>query len=160
MGKLVNCDFLTAGRRRRLEWCLVVVCGLAGGCGPSGPPRVAVSGTVTFDDAPLESGTIAFVPAEGVVGPMAGGEIKNGTYRIEAINGPTLGEHRVEIRAWREGAEQITEGVGGATEGPSAGGTAAIIEMYIPSRYNTQSTLSAVIEKGENQHDFSLQAEP
>lgn len=127
------------------------------GCGPFGPPRVEITGTVTVDGAPLESGSIAFTPEEGVVGPMAGGDIKAGAYRIPATDGPTIGPHKVEIRAWRETGKVDVKGVANATAGPSGGGAAAQMEMYIPAEYNSHTKLRATVEQGENQLDFDIE---
>lgn len=128
------------------------------GCGPSGPTRVEISGVVTLDGKPLESGSIAIIPEAGVEGPMAGGEIKAGAYRIPATDGPTFGSHRVEIRAWRETGKATVAGVAGATGGPSAGGAVAQLEMSIPAEYNTKSKLQITVEQGENHHDFDLES--
>jgi hypothetical protein len=128
------------------------------GCGASGPPRVEISGLVTLNGKPLESGSIAFIPDAGVVGPMAGGEIKDGAYRIASTDGPTIGSHKVEIRAWRETGKVPVTGIAGATGGPSAGGTVANMEMYIPAEYNTKSNLQISVERGENHHDFDLES--
>ncbi|HRA89579.1 MAG TPA: hypothetical protein PK992_15945, partial [Planctomycetaceae bacterium] len=139
----------------------VISCVATSGCGSGGPPRVQISGKVTLDGAPLDSGSISFIPEEGVVGPMAGGEITpGGMYLIQATAGPTTGPHRVEIKAWQASGEHEVVGVGGSTVGPSAGGAVATSKMIIPSRYNAKSELSVQIEPGENAHDFTLKSEP
>lgn len=61
-------------------------------------PRAAVSGTVTIDGQPVRWGTIAFVPADNKNAPVAWGMISRGKYSISADHGPTVGDHRVEIR--------------------------------------------------------------
>lgn len=138
------------------RYVLLIAAGFLPGCGSSGPPRVEISGNVTVDDASLESGTIAFIPKEGVEGPSAGGEIKDGSYRITSADGPTVGPHIVEIRAWRGAGENVVTGIGGSATGPSGAVTAPKLEMYIPSEYNTKTTLSVTVEAGSNQHDFSI----
>jgi hypothetical protein len=147
---------------QRLLWVgvLALVTGISGGCGPSGPPRVEISGKVTWDGKPLETGTISFIPEEGLVGPMAGAQIVRGEYQIRADQGPTVGDHRVEIQAWKTSGQKEVAGVGGATTGPSAGGVVETIKMYIPEQYNTKSTLRATIEPDANRLDFDLKATP
>ena len=145
----------------RFNWVyigLLLTSGAISGCGPSGPPRVEISGSVTLDGAPLESGSIAFIPEEGVIGPMAGGEINKGVYRIAPTDGPTIGPHKVEIRAWREAGQVDVKGVANSTGGPSGGGAVAQMEMYVSADYNTNSKLHVAVEQGENQHDFDIES--
>jgi hypothetical protein len=52
---------------------------LAVGCGPSGIETVEVKGTIAQDGEPLPSGTITFMPKDGVASP-GGGVIKDGAY--------------------------------------------------------------------------------
>jgi hypothetical protein len=139
---------------------LALATGISGGCGPSGPPRVEISGKVTWDGKPLETGTISFIPDEGQTGPMAGAQIVQGGYQIRADQGPTLGGHRVEIQAWQTSGQTEVAGVGGATTGPSAGGVVETVKMYIPERYNKKSTLRVTIKPKANQLDFDLKAAP
>lgn len=49
------------------------------GCGSSESPLAPVSGTVYFNDAPLTSGTIVFVPdaSRGASGPLAHAQIQS-----------------------------------------------------------------------------------
>ncbi len=136
---------------------LVTGLGLLAGCaGESGPERALVRGTVTLDGVPVETGTIVFLPEEGVQGPSAGGEIHGGAFELSRDVGPVPGAHRVEIRATRnEGTTQVT-GVPGAESGPSAGGTVDKLVMYIPEKYNTKSTLKEDVKSGENEFSFAL----
>ena len=53
---------------------------LSAGCGSS----TAVSGSVEFEGRPVANGAITFTPEDGK-GPVAGGPITEGKYRIEAI---------------------------------------------------------------------------
>jgi hypothetical protein len=64
------------------------------GCGAGGSP---VSGAVSFDDSPVDSGTISFVPADGK-GPTFGGVIAGGRYEVVA---PTPGPKVVRVSAVR-----------------------------------------------------------
>ena len=76
-------DFFRAGRDKRFAWFLAGLVAIAAGCGPSGPERVKVSGTVTFQGSPLKNGTIVFVPAEGTKAPPSGANIENGRYMAD-----------------------------------------------------------------------------
>lgn len=66
------------------------------GCGPDGPQRVPVSGTVMLDGKPVGDATIIFTPSsEG--GLAAAATIENGTFVLTGLDGPTAGEHGVRI---------------------------------------------------------------
>ena len=130
------------------------------GGGASGPPRATVKGNVTFDGAPVEDGSIVFLPATGTKGPASGGTIRNGAYEIAKDAGPVPGKYRVEIRASRTTGTNVIKGAGGATEGPSAGGEVTSVKMYIPKQYNAESKLVADIVADANTQDFPLKSAP
>src|SRR5688572_116279 len=86
--------------------CLAVV--LLPGCGGSdGPERYAVSGSVTLDGQPLDSGSILFGP-EGDGGNGGGATITNGEYSIPADSGLVAGKYRVRITS-AGGATEVQE---------------------------------------------------
>jgi hypothetical protein len=124
---------------------------MAVGCGDEGS-RAEVHGTVTFEKQPVESGSIAFIPIDGTQGPATGGPIEGGAYRLARRDGPVIGPHRVEIRATRKTGQQILAGPG--AENPSA--MVDVVEMHVPAKYNSQSTLTAKIQAGVNKFDFDL----
>lgn len=76
--------------------------GLLAGCskGPVRPPTYAVTGTVTFKDAPLEGAQVIFVPS-GTGGQAAtaitdaSGKFSMGTY--QAKDGAQEGDYRVKV---------------------------------------------------------------
>jgi len=123
---------------------LAAVCAVLAGCGRGGPLLVPVSGRVTFDGRPVESGEILFRAADGAVASHAG-PIVAGRYETRVPAGPK----RVEIIATRRAAK-VAEKPGGGGESPPA-------EMYVPDRYNAASTLTAeVTADGPNEFDFTL----
>lgn len=77
---------------------LIVVCLLfATGCGTSpGFPAARLSGKVTIDGSPVESGAVTFLPLEKDRGPTAGAEITGGSYLCPAV---PLGKVRVTFAA-------------------------------------------------------------
>ncbi|HTN01897.1 hypothetical protein [Planctellipticum variicoloris] len=130
---------------------------LAAGCGgPSGPERAIVKGTVAFDGAPVESGTIAFLPVDGTEGPSSGGEIRDGEFLLPKESGAVVGQNRVEIRATRQNGKPVANGIAGVSEGPSAASSEAKVVMYIPPQYNVNSELKETIKAGENSLSFDL----
>ncbi len=120
----------------------------SGGCGRDTGGRVEISGTVRFQDAPLQTGTIEFASTDGK--HLNGSTIKGGKYAIPAAQGLTPGKYTVRISASQE------EGVAPAgPPGPEAETHRA--RALIPPEYNINSTLSAeVTHDGGNQFDFDL----
>ncbi len=138
---------------RHFHGAAFLVCAVAlltlltlGGCGPSSnaPARYRVSGTVSFDGAPLKSGDIQFVSTSGD-GAVDAGTITNGTYAVEA----TPGAKQVKITASR-----IVPG----KDNPGIPGT-PVYEDFIPAPYNESTTLEAEIKaNGNNTANFELQS--
>jgi hypothetical protein len=138
--------------RRRLALPLLLALQAIAGCGDAGPERAEVLGKVTFEGTPVASGSIAFIPAPGTTGPSVGGAINDGAYRIARSQGPVLGSYRVEIRATRKTGRQVAAGEG--ADDPAA--MVDEVEMFIPEKYHSQSTLTADIQSGVNEFDFQL----
>jgi hypothetical protein len=140
-------------RARKFRFAALAALGLlmagAPGCG-DGSGRVAVSGRVTVDGQALESGVIAFLPAEGTKGPAAGAEIKQGAYSVGRQGGPLPGTYRVEIKGTRKTGRQIKDSFSTAMVDE--------IEQFLPAKFNTESELSAEIKPGGSDSlDFTLQ---
>ena len=119
---------------------------LFSGCGAGGdegPARYKVTGRVTLDGKPLETGRINFLGGEG---GGDGGEINNGSYSLQA----TEGNKRVEITATRV-SDKSVEGKSDVNE----------TESLIPETYNSKSTLTAEISSDEpNEFSFDLKSAP
>jgi hypothetical protein len=114
---------------------------LANGCGPTAASTFPVEGQVTLDGKSLESGEVYFVVPGKTPLIFA---IKDG-----AFNGMApAGSYRVEICAYRP--RQTPVGMPGEKMPDTP-------ENYIPSRFNTQSELSATVEASkQNSVQFTL----
>ena len=127
---------------------LTVALGFCVGCG-GGVDRkdgLRVSGTVTFDGAPLPSGRIMFRQTTGEQQAFSG-EITDGAYVIQTAPG----DMRVEIVASRPVPGKFDN---------SNGTPEPVGEMYIPAKYNAESELTALVKAdGENQFPFELSAQ-
>jgi hypothetical protein len=89
--------------------CLVVIMGwilLTVGCGQK---SVTVSGTITWDGKPAESGTISFGPVSGA-GASFGGEIKDGKYRVKGAAKTAHGKTTATIVALRKTGRKTEAG--------------------------------------------------
>jgi hypothetical protein len=131
---------------------LILILIFAAGCGPTGPTRAEVSGTVTYNGQPVEQGAISFFPAPGVVGPEAGGEIKNGKYFIPRKTGPVVGKNRVELRSFQKSGRRIQD-----PTAPPGTLTDEITNIF-PPEFSSQSTLTKDIQKGKNEIVFEIKS--
>jgi len=130
--------------RRAVILVSAVLAGLAvtGGCGPSGPKLYPVSGTVTWNDAPLPDGDIIFVPE--LPGEVAG-KVKDGKFACMA----QPGDRKVKILATREGPVD-----------PQMG--APRREQFLPPKYSSGelTELRAVVKESDakdaNVYEFKL----
>jgi len=122
----------------------IAVFGLVGcGGGDTGPKEYSVTGKVTFEGAPVETGRITFRQVGGDQQAFSG-EIKDGAYSLKA----QAGKMTVHILASR-----IIPGKFDNSNGtPEPMG-----EMYLPKKYNDNSELTAeVTPSGSNDFPFDL----
>jgi hypothetical protein len=118
-----------------------LVAAVALGCGRS--ETVEVTGEVRFDGQPVPDGDILFFPQDGHPVPEPG-KIEAGRYRLQA----KPGSKKVQIRA-----SKVPPGA------VSKAGEPPIAENYIPSRYNSETTLTAEVTAGKvNELNFDLKA--
>lgn len=131
------------------------------GCGDSddGPLRAPVRGTVTLDGAPLDGGTITFIPTGDNVGPATGTTIENGAYRLGRDDGPLVGPNRVQISAIRPTGKLVAPLVAPETDGPVPELVEELADV-VPDRYNRGSELVRDVRPDEvNEFDFTLESE-
>lgn len=112
---------------------------LLAGCNPG---VVNVSGKVTFNGEPVPEGDIVF---RGEEKAMAG-KIKDGSYSMQA----PAGKSTVEITAYRDT---------GKIDRSNPGEESPVLEMYIPEKYNSKSTLTADTATGST-FPFELEGKP
>lgn len=104
-----------------------------------------VTGMVRIDGAPVEKGTITFIPADGK-GQTAGGEIKAGKYSVRV----GVGKMKVSISMPVEDKRKKLYPTADSPE----------MWMYregLPARYNEQTELELDVKSGTNQKDWDLQ---
>ena len=116
------------------------------GCGGSDLEKVEVTGTVTFNGEPIPNGDIMFYPKPGTEGPVSGAPIKDGKYKADGKGGVPIGEHWVEIRAFR--VRETTE----LPEGLSPEDLPGQRLQYLPANFNDQTALEASIPSGARRH--------
>ncbi len=120
------------------------------GCGKKATNgRLPVSGTVTFQGAPLDSGSIQFMPAD-TAGQFGGGAvITNGEYKIPEQQGLPVGKYKIVISAG-DPSQPVPEGQMPGETGPPA-------KERIPEEYNVKSDkVVEVVTDKENVFDFAI----
>ena len=120
---------------------VVLLCAM--GCNSS-QRDVVVTGNVTYQGKPVETGEIVFADATGSA-PSAHSQIVAGKYELRTLPG----KKQVRITATRETGKMLEGGMG-----------AQVPERVdlIPAQYNTSTTLSANVEPGANPPlDFKLE---
>jgi len=99
--------------------CLLAL-GTLAGCGrDEGPVRYDVSGTITFKNAPVPSGSIVFTPdtSQGNSGPQGTARIINGRYDTASGGRGTVGgPHMVHIIATAHERPEDAELIGPLAE--------------------------------------------
>ena len=146
-GKPVISETMVRVGTPRFTMLFVVLAGIAG-CMRS--DRVRSTGAVTFDDRPVETGAITFVPLDRGQAPEAA-PIVAGRYVLEG----RAGRRRVEIRGTRRLDDSQIPKTMPRLEG------VPLYEDYIPSAFNAASTLEIeVTAAGPNVFDFDLKSSP
>jgi hypothetical protein len=123
------------------------------GCGESGPARAPVMGQVTVAGKPLEAGRILFTPIAPNQGPATSARIAAGEYKLPKVEGPVVGQNRVEVEADLKIDFALDDETAFAKRGKP------LPPNPIPPKYNTQSTLAVEIKVGEeNKYDVAIPA--
>ncbi len=113
------------------------------GCGPESK-MIKVSGTVSVDGEPAKSGSISFIPTDGMTA-TTGGVIADGKYSCEA----PLGESKVEIRVPKVvGKKKLYD----TPDSP----VQEILAEVLPEKYNEKTELRFTGVKGKNEQAFDL----
>jgi hypothetical protein len=107
--------------------------------------RARVSGIVTYEGKPVESGAITFFPVDGK-SPTAGAMITQGEYSAVVA----LGEMKVVISA-----PKIVGGRKLYANNPQSPEMDLTVEA-LPERYNERSTLKVVLASAVEKRNFDL----
>jgi hypothetical protein len=115
------------------------------GIGCSKPATTAeVSGSVTVDGEPAETGAIGFFSVDGK-SPTSGGEIKEGRYTAQV----PFGKMKVEVRVPKVvGHQKLYDTPDSKTQ--------PVMQETLPEKFNDQTELRIDVQPGTNEHDFDL----
>ena len=143
-------------RRRALGRHVPVLMGLlllftAAGCGPRSD-RLAISGKVNLNGAPLDAGSIRFSSVPGQKLYATGAMVKDGEYQIPRPKGLPPGRYRVEINSPDLKAPPVaTRPAPGEPLGPPTA------PERIPPEFNTDSTQVVEVAAGkDNEFVFDI----
>ncbi len=116
--------------------------------GCADPTTGIVSGTITVDGMPAETGAISFIPIDGR-STTSGGVIENGKYTVNA----SVAKVRVEIRVPKVvGEKKIYD----TPDSPIQ----KLMEESLPPKFNDASELTYEIPAGKSTKDFALSTTP
>ena len=112
------------------------------GCRDAHEGKYLVTGTATWNGAPIEEGFLELRPLDGK--SPESGKIAQGRFSFYA----RPGENRVSVNATKE-------------DGRIESMNQPRIVQYIPSKYNLESKLTCTVEpRNDNSYDLSLVEEP
>ena len=135
-------------QRTALTMLLIASFSFLLGCGPDTDGRVPVSGTITLNDKPLESGTIQFAAVDGSL--LSGATITAGKYEVPAAQGLRPGTYTVRVSSVDEVAtNEVAPGDSAAAEAKN--------KELIPAEFNVDSKVTAEIKDGSaNTFDLAI----
>ena len=140
--------------------CLIFGLALIGmvGCGQSGPERIGMSGTVTYNGEPIEDGEISFQPVAGTQAPPTSTTITEGKYKLPAKWALVPGTYQVSILSYRP-SEKDEILPGSTLDRPPPSGGIEVKDQLLPETVQYKSTIERVtIESGQPplEQDFDL----
>jgi|SRR5689334_24672209 hypothetical protein len=114
------------------------------GCGDD---QGTVTGTVTFDSEPVARGMVTFVRNDGEL-VREGAVIDNGAFHA------TLppGEYRIELNSQKVVGKRKQKGFDGKDE------ELELTEELFPERYNTKTTLTTKVDRGQNKIKLDIRS--
>ncbi|WP_152049567.1 hypothetical protein [Tautonia marina] len=139
---------------------MMIVVGCSDGTGL--PKRYPVSGNVTYNGQPVETGTITFAPVDPD-SRAASGTISGGSYYLTTAidgDGALPGEYRVSITSRDVNYDAAMSGVqGGSPKQDDVAKAFAEAKDLVPAKYSLPDTsgLTYTVESGSNRNvDFDL----
>ena len=138
------------GARSWLVYAAILPCLFLAGCGPSGPERAEVTGSVKLDGQQVAEGAINFFPTEGTTGPEAGAPITDGKYSIPRSQGPVVGKHRIVLTKFGDTGKMMQD----PTRPP--GTMMKERGNVMPPEVSSNSTLVREVKSGTNRLDFDI----
>ena len=152
---------LSTHRRIGIVGAFVLCIGFLGcGGGPAydGPERASVSGKVTLDGAPVESGSITFIPEDSASRTISA-PIGGGAYLLSEGHGPNLGAYKVSISVPKKTETSAADETNRPDENdPDAYRRRKEPEETLPAKYNSETELKVDVQSGDNTFDFVLQS--
>jgi hypothetical protein len=110
---------------------------------------------VSYKGEAIEDGSISFLPTAGTFGPTIGAPITGGSYRLAPEDGLFLGGYRVEIEAFRKTGRQVRDLVG-PDRRLAAPPPIEERRMFLPAKFNLDSTLAITVTPESSTFDFPL----
>jgi hypothetical protein len=137
------------GSRKYKLWLTAFALLALWGCGGR-QAGIALSGSVTLDGVPVETGQIVFEPQGS--GTMTITQISSGTYQLPAERPAQLGKYLIRITA-----DRPTGRIRPADPRSQEDQATEELEQFIPAKYNSRSELFLELtDQSPDTHDFAL----
>lgn len=125
----------------------VVASFFAVGCSDEGAGRLAVKGTVTFQNTPLDKGNIQFEKVDKENPHRGGATIEAGRFAIPRNQGLKPGTYLVRISAADATQKE---------ENQAPGDSRQLAKDRIPPEWNTNSTQKIEVKDGSTEFTFDI----
>jgi len=79
------------------------------GCGRSGPERVDVTGTFSYDGKPVAEGALELIPKPGTNAPAQPITVRDGKFSAKGEYGVLVGDYQVIFHSYKVGAVTSSE---------------------------------------------------
>ncbi len=98
---------------RLVRTSALLLLGIVGCGGPTGPELTPITGVVTFEGKPVGPGTVAFVPTDGTGNPASGTIESSGRFKMSVYkpgDGVLPGTYKVSVTVIKEPAHGDDKG--------------------------------------------------
>ncbi len=133
--------------------CVLMAATIITACADNDAGKSVVSGTVTYQEKPIEQGQIRFIPSPGSNLPMAAALIVDGKYQLDRNGGVPHGTYKVSIEAYRVPAKYAH-----LVKPDKPTGVEIPHEQYLPKMFNRATVLKITIDADSSSvgKDFNL----
>jgi hypothetical protein len=148
----------TCSTARPAQWTLLAIASLliagdliaVAGCGPASD-RLPISGRITLDGVPLDSGSIHFTSKDSERLSASGATIRHGEFNIPQEQGLPPGTYFVEISSPDPSAPLVAYEIG-----PGQPRLPPTAPERIPPEYNANRTIEVTAD-GDNDFTFDIE---
>jgi hypothetical protein len=129
-----------------------LACIVLAGCGPKGPPKGVLAGTITYNGQPVNGATLTLEPASGTGTPLNIPVAQDGTFRVASV---LAGDYKITVQGSAGFAGPSTKGMSEDKKAEMQGKVDAMktpATIAFPRKYMDKKTtdLTCKVVTGEN----------